>query len=277
MKKRMIMIIAVFLCVLLLVVGVPVIINECYKTGGYITLWNAADVLTYYGTILGAIVSVAVLAGTIRFTRKQILHDQYVKGQSEKWQKVDTILTQAINAIEPIQITQILYADVGYEHVGETINQVQRYMINAKMSLDALKCYIDSTEEARVGTLIQQILLCINEVEPLNNQMVQQLSFIRNNKMYDNYKKCLRLALQSPGIVDEQTIQRCRDYLKENPYIPPDDILKEIGEIGLKLMNVHNTKYQELLVKKRETFREIERKNAEQANKMLSWFSGRGQ
>lgn len=277
MKKRMIIIIAVLVCVLLLVVGIPVIINECYKTGGYITLWNAADVLAYYGAILGAIVSVAVLAGTIRFTRKQILHDQYVKGQSEKWQKVDTILTQAINAIEPIQITQIVYSDVGYEHVGETINQVQRYMINAKMSLDTLKCYIDSTEEARVGTLIQQTLLCINEVEPLNNQMVQQLSFIRNNKMYDNYKECLRLALQSPSIVDEQTIQRCRDYLKENPYIPPDDILKEIGEIGLKLMNVHNTTYQELLVKKRETFKEIERKNAEQANKMLSWFSGREQ
>lgn len=275
--KKMIIIIAVLPCVLLLVVGVPIIINECYKIGGYITLWGAADVLAYYGTILGAIVSVAVLAGTIRFTRKQILHDQYVKGQSEKWEKVDTILTQAINAIEPIQITQIVYADIGYEHTGETINQLNRYMRNAKMSLDALKCYIDSTEEARVGTLIQQILLCMNEVEPLNNQMVQQLSLIRENKMHENYKECLRLALQSPGIVDEQTIQSYRDYLEKNPYIPPDDILKEIGEIGLKLMNVHNTTYQELLVKKRETFKEIERKNAEQANKMLSWFSGREQ
>lgn len=71
MKKRMIIIIAVLLCVLLLVVGVPIIINECYKTGGYITLWNAADVLAYYGAILGAIVS-AVLAGTIHSTRKMI-------------------------------------------------------------------------------------------------------------------------------------------------------------------------------------------------------------
>ncbi len=275
MKKRMIIIISVLLCVLLFVVGIPVIINECYKIGGYITLWSATDVLAYYGTILGAIVSIAVLAGTIRFTRKQILHDQYVKGQSEKWEKVDTIITQAINAIEPIQITQIVYADIGYEHTGETINRLQRYMINAKMSLDTLKCYIDSTEEARVGALIQQILLCMNEVEPLNNQMVQQLSFIRNNKMYDNCKKSLRWALQFPGTVDEKIIQSYRDYLEENPYIPPDDITKEVGEIGLKLLNVHSTTYQELLVKKRETFREIERKNAEQANKMLSWFSGR--
>ena len=150
-------------------------------------------------------------------------------------------------------------------------------MINAQMSLDALNCYVDSAEQARMGALIQQILLCMNEVESLNNQMVQQLSLIRKNKMHDNYKKCLRLALQSPGVVDEQTIQSYRDYLEENPYIPPDDITKVIGEIGLKLANVHNTTYQELLVKKRETFREIERKNAEQANKMLSCFSGREQ
>ncbi len=50
MKKRMIITIAVLLCVLFLVVGVPIIINECYKIGGSITLWNAADVLAYYGT-----------------------------------------------------------------------------------------------------------------------------------------------------------------------------------------------------------------------------------
>lgn len=71
MKKRMIITIAVLLCVLLLVVGIPIMINECYKIGGYITLWSAADVLAYYGTILGAIVS-AVLAGIIHSTRKMI-------------------------------------------------------------------------------------------------------------------------------------------------------------------------------------------------------------
>lgn len=38
---------------LVLIVGVPIIINECYKTNsGYMTMWDAADVLAYYGTNL---------------------------------------------------------------------------------------------------------------------------------------------------------------------------------------------------------------------------------
>lgn len=41
---------------LLLIVGVPIIINECYKTNsGYMTMWDAADVLSYYGAIIASI------------------------------------------------------------------------------------------------------------------------------------------------------------------------------------------------------------------------------
>ena len=58
---------------LALIVGVPIIINECYKTNsGYMTMWGAADALAYYGTILGALVAVATVVVTILFTYKQI-------------------------------------------------------------------------------------------------------------------------------------------------------------------------------------------------------------
>ena len=51
---------------LALIVGVPIIINECYKTNsGYMTMWGAADALAYYGTILGALVAVATVVVTI--------------------------------------------------------------------------------------------------------------------------------------------------------------------------------------------------------------------
>ena len=58
---------------LALIVGVPIIINECYKTNsGYMTIWGAADALSYYGTILGSLVAVATVVVTILFTYKQI-------------------------------------------------------------------------------------------------------------------------------------------------------------------------------------------------------------
>ena len=64
---------------LALIVGVPIIINECYKTNsGYMTIWGAADALSYYGTILGSLVAVATVVVTILFTYKQIQRDSYV-------------------------------------------------------------------------------------------------------------------------------------------------------------------------------------------------------
>lgn len=275
MLKRTITLISSLVSLLFLTIGVPIVINECYKAGGYITLWQAEDVLSYYGTLLGATVSVAVLAATILFTRKQIRHDQFVNRQSQKWKSVDAIIIQAIEAVQPLQVAQMVYADMGYEHAGETINKLQRHIMNMKKSLDMLNCHLDSTEGKRLGVLVQQILLCMEEVESLAQQMVQQLSCIQKNKLHENYKELLRLAVQSPGTVDDNTIQNYQDYLKTNPYTSPDKITEEIGNIGLKLVGVYNSTYQSLLNKKREVFFEIEKENAEKADKILNWFSGR--
>lgn len=275
MKKRILFAIAVLLGIILFVFGVPIVINECYKAGGYVTLWSAENVLSYYGTILGATVSVVVLAATILFTRKQIRHDQFVNTQSEKWKSVDAIINQAIEAVQPLHVAQMVYADVGYEHAGETINKLQRHIMNMKKSLDMLNCHLDSDEGNRLSALIQQILSCMEEVESLASQMVQQLSCIQRNKLHENYKELLRLALQSPDTVDEETVQNYQNYLKANPYTPPDRITEEIGDIGLKLVGTYNTTYQSLLDKKREVFRDIERENTEKADEILKWFSGK--
>ena len=69
--------------------------------------------------------------------------------------------------------------------------------------------------------------------------------------------------------------QNYQNYLKANPYTPPDRITEEIGDIGLKLVGTYNTTYQSLLDKKREVFRDIERENMEKADEILKWFSGK--
>ena len=56
-KIKVLLILGAIILASILVVGVPFIINECYKAEtGYITKWNAADVLSYYGTIVAAII-----------------------------------------------------------------------------------------------------------------------------------------------------------------------------------------------------------------------------
>ena len=58
--------------VLFFVICIPFVINEVYKIDvGYVTLWNAADALSFYSTILNGFFSVGILAITIYYNRKE--------------------------------------------------------------------------------------------------------------------------------------------------------------------------------------------------------------
>lgn len=87
MKRK---ILPIVVATLLFGVAVPIIINELYKTGkGYITVWNGADVLSYYGSLLGAVATIVALICTINFTIKSQREDRKlaIKPRLEsKWQ-----------------------------------------------------------------------------------------------------------------------------------------------------------------------------------------------
>lgn len=61
MKKSWTKWILIAAIALVLIVGVPIIINECYKmNSGYMTMWSAADVLSYYGAIMPQVLESSV-------------------------------------------------------------------------------------------------------------------------------------------------------------------------------------------------------------------------
>lgn len=63
--------------VLFLVFVVPVIINESYKAeNGYVTLWGASDVLSFYGMILAAFGTGAGVFLSIKHSQKQYQEDK---------------------------------------------------------------------------------------------------------------------------------------------------------------------------------------------------------
>lgn len=62
--------------VLAAVVGVPIIINECYKANcGYITLWSAEDVLAYYGALVASVGAAAGVFVSIKAASKNYQED----------------------------------------------------------------------------------------------------------------------------------------------------------------------------------------------------------
>ena len=54
--KKAVKIVLIVLGAIFSIIGVPIISNECYKANsGYTTVWDGADALGYYGSILGSI------------------------------------------------------------------------------------------------------------------------------------------------------------------------------------------------------------------------------
>ena len=102
--KRLLKIILWILVGLFFLIGIPVLINGAYKYGEshgpiFITLWDAEAALSYYGSVLGAVITGASLFVTIRFTRKQIKRENYVKCETEKWARVEDTIGNILSEI----------------------------------------------------------------------------------------------------------------------------------------------------------------------------------
>lgn len=75
-KNRLIWLVLAGIVLVLLIVGVPILINELYKkNSGYMTIWGAVDVLSYYGMIIAALLGVAGVYLTVYASTKQYRED----------------------------------------------------------------------------------------------------------------------------------------------------------------------------------------------------------
>ena len=100
MKKSLIRWSLVVILALLAVIGGPIIINECCKGGsGYITIWSAADTLSYYGTVLGALVAAATIAVTIIFTRKQLQRERFLQLKGQTFEAINVEMQKRANSL----------------------------------------------------------------------------------------------------------------------------------------------------------------------------------
>lgn len=77
MRKSLIRWVLLAVIVLGIIIGGPIIINEFYRNNsGYITIWGAADVLTYYGAIIAASGAAIGVYCSIRYSHKQYREDK---------------------------------------------------------------------------------------------------------------------------------------------------------------------------------------------------------
>lgn len=273
MIRRIVIAVFLILGILVFAVGVPLAINECYKVGGYVTLWNASDVLAYYGSLLGSVTAIVVLAGTILFTRKQIQRETYIKEQKEKWGKVEDIVVDALMRINPMQITQMITEASSDGNISELRAKLQLYIIKSKQSLDLVKCYLNSDEMAAAKRYLEKIVSAIERfvahtekyqeqyerMECLDDSYDASLHFVRNDKInsgnHDNSK---------PDTSVMSKLETMRD------------IAEKMKSIAIETSELYNVTYQALLDEKRDVFRIIYEEIDREAEKILSWGYRKG-
>ena len=118
---------------LFLIVGVPIIINELYKRPGYVTMWSAADVLAYYGTVLGGVITVGTMAVTTWFSWRQLRRESYLRSEYEKWSRIENLISEIINLLNPMTLIIIKKDQKPKKSAKEATDAIQMCMI--KMNL----------------------------------------------------------------------------------------------------------------------------------------------
>ena len=73
-KKTILRSVTVTITLIFFIFVIPIVINWMYKTPAKLPIfamsWEAKDVLSYYGSILGAVATIIALTATIKFTRE---------------------------------------------------------------------------------------------------------------------------------------------------------------------------------------------------------------
>ena len=267
--KQLIRIIICIFVGIFLVFGVPIIINECYKTNsGYMTVWSGSDVLSYYGTILGSIIAVTTLAVTIIFTKKQLQRETFLKNESAKWDKLKDVFLQTLDNINPMKIFKDVF-DNGYTNPSEAISMLQKYQLSCKTANDQLIANISKTDEPKFKELISNIVLVAEDFLSIIQKEINQYSDLRIWQNRDNIVKMDKIekASSENSNNDEPTLNE--QLMRKLKNISYEKIDAEITMLNNEIIKKYETDYRALLYQVGSTFDDINLETQQKADNIL--------
>ena len=269
-KRKKYLILAIIVVCAFAIVG-PLIINECYKSNsGYITLWSPADMLAYYGVVLGALVAIITVVVTIGFTRKQIQMENFLKQENEKWTKIEAIFANAIDKINPMH-PLIETMDTGMKDPAAAITTFQKYRMMCKIALDQLNAHLCVNDYPKVKKLIDSICNATEIFDKISDGEIQAYSYLRDYSSLAVVKETLKNEKEHPGTFPAETIAFDYDVLKRTNGLHLDDLSKRIAEQNHQLVNAYQEMYRPLLQLKGSIFSKIYSETGESADNILDF------
>ena len=254
-----------------LVVGIPIIINECYKANcGYITVWDGSDVLGYYGTILGSVIAVISIIVTIAFTKKQIQRDSYLKNENEKWDRLKSIFLQTLSDINPMRILKDVM-DNGFTDPTKAITLLQRYQLDCKIANDLLNAHLNMNDYPKFKELIDSIATTAEVFVDISQKEIDQYSDFRLLQHKDTALEMLSIEKERPGSFSKENIAFNKDILEKTKTISHESINRQITQLNTEFIQAYEEKYRALLQLTGSTFETIAIETQRQADSMLSF------
>ena len=254
-----------------LIVGIPVIINECYKANcGYITVWDGSDVLGYYGTILGSVIAVISIIVTITFTKKQIQRESFLKNEDEKWNRLREIFLQILNDINPMRVLKDVM-DNGFTDPTKAIHLLQRYQLDCKMANDLLNVHLNMSDYPKFKELIDGIATTAEYFVGISQKEIDQYSDLRIWQHKDTAQEMLRIEKEHPGSFPEDHVALNEEIIEKIKTISYENINLQITQLNTEFVQAYEEKYRALLQLTGSTFEAIAIETQRQADSMLSF------
>lgn len=262
---------AVTVIAVILIFGIPILINESYKHGGYITMWGAADVLSYYGTILGSLIAVATLAITILFTRKQIQRETYLHNANEHWSKIDEIFVTILNNINPAKPVKATI-EKGQGNAAEAIAVFQNYQMFCQTATDELILYLNGSDYLKVKELIERITTASNQYFQIAEEEVAMYCYLRSLLGKNDAQRTIELEAQNHGSFSAETLAFCQKLLDDTRELNCEVITRNIKQLNQKMVDTYESTYRPLLQLKRTIFEQIDSEVQKEADSILNFW-----
>ena len=271
MKKKIFYSVIVLLFAIFLIVGVPLIINNCYlENDGYITVWGGDDVLGYYGSVLGSIIAVATLTITIIFTRKQIQRESYLSNENNKWAKIESVFADILDGINPIRPLKETM-DNGFTDPAKATNILQKYQMNCQMAVDQLNAHLNMVDYPKVKKLIDEITKASDVFFKTTQAQIDNYIKLRDLQHRSVAERMLNLEKARPGSFSEQELSDSKTMIEKTNNIIYTDIENDLRTLTAEIVREYETTYKELLKCKGETFETINLEVQQTADNMLKF------
>ena len=270
MWKKIVKVILAVLIITIFVVGIPIVINECYKANcGHSTAWDASAMLGYYGTVLGAIITVATLVATITFTKKQIQRESFLKAESEKWDKLKSVFLEILENINPM-VTLKDVMDNGFVDPPKAINILQRYQMDCRTSTDLLNAHLNMNDYPKVKHLVDGITEMAEEFVEISKGEVDQYSDFNILKNKDVFMLMAERENAYPGSFAQEDMEENQANIEKLKTLNNEAINSQIKHLNSEFIRVYETKYRALLQSIGSTFETLELESMRDADRLLN-------